>query len=81
MKNDWSATDRLVSEASSLLERHKQQLPSSKLYIRVSSDPRQKGNVSKKGRKSNAEIMLFKKFVVIILLDFKGVCTILHEMI
>lgn len=41
VENDWAATDRLVSEASSLLERHEQQLPSSKLSIRVGSDPRE----------------------------------------
>lgn len=46
VENDWAAT-----EASSLLERREQQLPSSKLSIRVSSDPRQKGNVSKKRQK------------------------------
>lgn len=81
VKNDWTATDLLVSEASSLLERHEQQLPSSKLYIRVSTDPSEKGNVSKKGIKSNAANMLFKKFVVIISLDIENVCTILHEML
>lgn len=74
MENDWAAT-----EASSLLERREQQLPSSKLSIRVSSDPRQKETSAKKGRKSNAEIMLLKKFVVIFSLDFKNICTILHE--
>lgn len=81
MKNDWAASDRLISEASSLLERHEQQLPSSKLSISVSSDPSEKGNISEKGVKSNAAKMLFKKCVVIIPLDIENVSTILHGML
>lgn len=47
VKNDWAVTDLSVSEANSLLERHEQQLPSSKLYFRVSLDlSENKKNVS-----------------------------------
>lgn len=51
VKNDWAVTDLSVSEANSLLERHEQQLPSSKLHFRVSLDPSE----NKKKRQHNSQ--------------------------
>lgn len=85
VKNDWAATDLSRSEANSLLERHEQQLPSSKLYFRVSSDLSEKRNVSitrsAEDAKSNAANMLFKKFAVMIPVVIEKVCTVQREIL
>lgn len=82
VKNDWAATDLSRSEANSLLERREQQLPSSKLYFRVSSDLSEKRNVSITGStESDAVNMLLKKFAAIIPVVTENVCTVQREIL